>query len=116
MAAEPAQRAGKINRRVRLERSRRFGDVWPGWRLWQSLGLNGWLAQHLPRGREDVPWDVMAAVLVKARLCEPSSEFHIAEDWFRRSALGDVLGLPAAKVNDDRLLLGQPRSLSGGMA
>ena len=45
----------------------------------------------------------MAAVLVIARLCEPSSELHIAEDWFRRTALDDLLGLPEAKVNDDRL-------------
>ena len=45
----------------------------------------------------------MAAVLVIARLCEPSSELHIAEDWFRHTALDDLLGLPEAKVNDDRL-------------
>ena len=45
----------------------------------------------------------MAAVLVIARLCEPSSELHIAEDWFRRTALGDLLGIADEKVNDDRL-------------
>jgi transposase len=45
----------------------------------------------------------MAAVLVIARLCEPSSELHIAEDWYRRTALEDLLGLPADRVNDDRL-------------
>jgi transposase len=91
------------HRRLRLERGRRFGDVWLGWKLWQALGLDRWLSERLPHGREDVPWDVMAAVLVIARLCEPSSELHIAEDWFRRTALEDLLGLPAAKVNDDRL-------------
>jgi len=90
-------------RRLYLERGRRFGDVWLGWKLWQALGLDRWLAERLPRGREDVPWDVMAAVLVIARLCEPSSELHIAEDWFRRTALDDLLGLSTAKVNDDRL-------------
>ena len=90
-------------RRLYLERGRRFGDVWLAWKLWQALGLDRWLADRLPRGREDVPWDVMAAVLVIARLCEPSSELHIAEDWYRRTALGDLLGLPTAKVNDDRL-------------
>ena len=99
----PTEPIAVDHRRVRLERGRRFGDVWLGWRLWQALGLDRWLAERLPRGREDVPWDVMAAVLVIARLCEPSSELHIAEDWFRRTALEDLLGLPAAKVNDDRL-------------
>ncbi len=89
--------------RLRLERGRRFGDVWLAWKLWQALGLDRWLEQHRPQGREDVSWGVMAAVLVIARLCEPSSELHIAEDWFRRTALDDLLGLPDAKVNDDRL-------------
>jgi transposase len=89
--------------RLRLERGRRFGDVWLAWKLWQALGLDTWLEKRLPRGREDVPWSLMAAVLVIARLCEPSSELHIAEDWFRRTALDDLLGLPEAKVNDDRL-------------
>ena len=55
-----------------------------------------------PPGREEVPWATMAAVLVLARLCEPSSELHIAEDWYRRTALDDLLALPAPLVNDDR--------------
>ena len=90
-------------RGFRLERGRRFGDVWLGLRLWQALGLDTLLAELLPPGREDVPWATMAAVLVLARFCEPSSEWHIAEDWFRRTALGDLLGIPDDKVNDDRL-------------
>ncbi len=90
-------------RRLRLERGRRFGDVWLGLRLWQALGLDALLEDLLPPGREDVPWATMAAVLVLARFCEPSSELHIAEDWFRRTALGDLLGIPDDKVNDDRL-------------
>ncbi len=52
------------------------------------------------RGRER---STRAAVFVIARLCEPSSELHIAEDWYRRTALEDLLGLPADRVNDDRL-------------
>jgi transposase len=89
--------------RVRVERGRCFGDVWLGWRLWQALRLDEWCEEHLPRGREQVPWSTMAAVLVIARLCEPSSELHIAEDWYRRTALEDLLSLPADRVNDDRL-------------
>ncbi len=88
---------------LHLERGRRFGDVWLGLRLWQALQLDTFLEQWLPQGREQVPWAKMAAVLVLARFCEPSSELHIAEDWFRRTALGDLLGIADAKVNDDRL-------------
>lgn len=87
---------------LRLERGRRFGDVWLATQLWQALGLDQLLDRLMPKGREDVPWSVMAAVLVIARLCEPSSELHLAEDWFRRTALDDLLDVREAKVNDDR--------------
>jgi len=88
--------------RVRVERGRTFGDVWLAWTLWRALRLDTVLDGLLPPGREDVPWATMAAVLVLGRLCEPSSELHVAEDWYRRTALEDLLGLPAAIVNDDR--------------
>jgi transposase len=74
-----------------------------GWTLWRALRLDELLAQLLPEGREAVSWATMAAVLVLARLCEPSSELHIAEDWYRRTALEDLLVLPASLVNADRL-------------
>ena len=88
---------------VRLERSRRFGDIFLGWTLWRSLRLDELFAELIPRGREEIAWSTLAAVLVICRLCEPSSELHIAEDLHRRTALDDLLGLPAEKVNDDRL-------------
>ncbi len=102
---EPAQEVPVPVRlaRVRLERGRSFGDVWLGWTLWRALKLDTVCAELLPAGREAVPWSVMAAVLVIARLCEPSSELHIAENWYRRTALEDLLGLSNEVVNDDRL-------------
>ncbi|MBK9261606.1 MAG: hypothetical protein IPM54_17595 [Polyangiaceae bacterium] len=60
-------------------------------------------ARRMPEGKESVAWSTMAAVLVIARLCEPSSELHIAEDWYRKTALEDILDLPVERVNDDRL-------------
>jgi transposase len=103
-------------RRLRLERGRRFGDVWLAWRLWQALGLDQLLTRLLPPGREDVSWATMAAVLVIARLCEPSSELHIAEDWFRRTALDDLLDVPETKVNDDRCYRALDRVLEHNQA
>ena len=88
---------------VRLERSRRFGDVWMGLTLWQALRLDQLCEELLPPGRESVPWATMVAVQVLARLCEPSSDLDIAEDWYRGTALEDILGLPAERVNDDRV-------------
>jgi len=89
--------------RVRIERARSFGSLWLGWTLWRALRLDELCAELLPAGREAVPWAEMAAVLVIARLTEPASELHIAEDWYRTSALEDLLGLPIERVNDDRL-------------
>ena len=86
-----------------MERGRTFGDVWLGWTLWRALKLDEVLARLMPEGREAVPWATMAAVLVLARLCEPSSELHIAETWYRATALEDLLGLSPGLVNDDRL-------------
>jgi transposase len=88
---------------IRLERSRRFGDVYLALALWRGTGLGELLQKLLPEGKERVPWEKMAAVLAAARLCEPSSELHIAEDWYRRTALSDLLQLDEAHVNKDRL-------------
>jgi transposase len=88
---------------LRVERGRAFGNVWLGWTLWRALRLEELCAALLPPGREAVPWAQMAAVLVIARLCEPSSELHIAEDWYRTTALEDLLGVPAARIDDNRL-------------
>ena len=100
---EPAGEAVRVHLdRVRVERGRTFGDVWLGWTLWRALRLDEMCERLLPDGREAVPWATMAAVLVLARLCEPSSELHLAEDWYRRTALEDLLAVPAALVNDDR--------------
>ena len=88
---------------VRIERSRRFGDVYLALALWRGLGLEDLCKRLLPAGQERVAWAKMAAVLVTARLCEPSSELHIAEDWYRRTALCDLLQLGDDAVNKDRL-------------
>lgn len=91
---------------VRVERSRCFGDVWLAWKLWQALGLDEFCDSVLPKGREKVPWSDIAAILVLARFCEPSSELHIAEDWYPRSALVDILGVQTNLVHHTRLYQG----------
>src|SRR5271167_403301 len=91
---------------IRIERSRRFGDVYLALALWRGTGLAELCERLLPVGKERISWAKMAAVLVAARLCEPSSELHIAEDWYRRTALSDLLQLGDEEVNKDRLYRG----------
>ena len=76
---------------IRIERARQFGDVYMALALWRGTGLEDLCQRLLPIGKEQIPWAKMAAVLVAARFCEPSSELHIAEDWYRRTALADLL-------------------------
>ena len=90
-------------RRVAVERSRQFGGVWLGLELCRQLELTDFLQRTIPSGREDVAWAVMSLVLVLGRLCDPSSELHLAEQFYESSALSDLLGVPADKVHDDRL-------------
>lgn len=90
-------------RGVSVERLRSFGDVYLGLLLWNKLGLADFCREHIPSHCEEVPWSIMAAILVLARFCAPSSELQIAEFWYGKTALDDLLGVPADKINDDRL-------------
>ena len=88
---------------VSVEGTRDFGGPWLALQIINKLGFKAELDRLMPPGREDVPWSVMALVLVICRLCDPSSELRIAEHLYERSALGQLLGVNADKVNDDRL-------------
>ena len=88
---------------VRLERSRSFGAVWLGGLLWRALKLDEVLGELLPSRRETVSWAEVVAILVIGRLCEPSSELHVAERWYRTTALEDLLGVAPEDIYDERL-------------
>jgi len=89
--------------RVRVENRRDFGGPWLGLELVRQLGLKDFLDRTLPQGREEIPWSVMTLVLVLCRLCDPSSELHIAEHFYAQSGLADLLGVSAEKINEQRL-------------
>lgn len=88
---------------VRVERSRQFGGCWLGLALVRQLGLSRLLEELLPPGREGISWSVMAQILVLGRMVEASSELRLAEHTYESSALAELLGVPAEKVNEDRL-------------
>ena len=67
------------------------------------MKLDEFLSDALPSGREKVGWDLTSLILLVARLCEPSSELYIAEQWYPKTALPDLLGVPADRVDDNRL-------------
>jgi len=91
---------------IRLERPRDFGDVWMALGLWRLLKLDTLLAGCMDAGDESVPWPTVAAILTIGRFCEPSSELHIADTWYRRTALEDLLGVAPEQVHHRRLYEG----------
>ena len=88
---------------VRLERARQFGDCFLGWELWKRLGLDRFWEELLDQESAAVAWSRVAAVLAVNRLCAPGSELAVEERWYPATALDDLLGIPAAKINDSRL-------------
>jgi transposase len=91
--------------KVRLERSRRFGDCFLGLELWVRLELDRFWEGLLdgPAQIADVPWSRVAALLAINRLCAPGSELAIEERWYPSTALNDLLGIKEGKINDTRL-------------
>jgi len=89
--------------RVRVERGREFGGSWLALKLWQALELDRLLERCLPGRGEEIRWGLVGCILTVARLDSPGSELAIEERWYEQTALADLLGVPAEKVNTDRL-------------
>ena len=103
-AAAPAPRWEKVDiGAVCVERVREFGSVYLPLALWHRLGLGKLLGELIEPGREAVDWPTVASVLVSARFCAQASELGIAEGWYEKTALEDILGVEKERINDDRL-------------
>jgi transposase len=100
---EPPAWATVDTSRMWVDRLRHFGEVYLGLALWRRLKLDAFFDEAMAPGHEEIPWAVMACILTLARFCAPSSELHIAESWYGKTALEDLLGVAPEKVNDDRL-------------
>jgi len=88
---------------VRVENQLQFGGAWLALELIRRLQLDELLEDVIARGKEDIPWAKIALILVICRLCKPSSELHIAEHYYQSTALPELLGVPADKINHHRL-------------
>ncbi len=88
---------------VRVENTRQFGGPWLALELIRRLKLDAFFTRAMPHGRERVAWSRIALILMVARLLEPSSELHTSEQWYPKTALPELLGVPSDRVDDNRL-------------
>lgn len=88
---------------IRVENCLDFGGPWLSLELIKRLGFMELFERIMPVGREDVPWSLVSLILVISRLCDPSSELHISEHFYKDTVLCDLLGVSTEKINDDRL-------------
>jgi transposase len=102
-ASDDPNVARVLVKKVRVERTRRFGDCYLGLELWKQLGLQEFFARHLDQQIADVPWSRVAAVLAINRLCAPGSELAVERHWYPSTALDDLLHIAKGKINDTRL-------------
>ena len=82
---------------------RQFGDIYLALLVWEKLGLDKLFEKAQSIGKEEIEWKAMFCLSVLARFCEPCSELAIAESWYEKTMLPEILGIPVDKVNDDRL-------------
>jgi transposase len=90
-------------RSLRVERMRQFGNVCLGLHLWKQLRLDEVFQSLQVQGREQIDWSLVFCLSTIACLCAPSSELKVAESFYEKTALDDLLGVPVEKVNEDRL-------------
>lgn len=106
MPPEPPAWATVDTRAMWVERLRAFGNVYLALALWRRLKLDAFFNEALEAGREEIAWGAVACILTLARFCAPSSELQIADFWYGKTALDDLLGVSPEKVNEQRLYRG----------
>ena len=75
-----------------LRRPRQWGGCWLAMELWDQLGLDGFWRSRLPASRKGTNWLHVLKTLCCYRLLDPGSEWRLHRDWFKNSALADLLG------------------------
>jgi hypothetical protein len=82
---------------------REVGPLLLAWHFLRELDLIGTVDRALPqRGRAQLSAGEVCAALIASRLCSPSPLYDIA-GWASGTALHELVGIPPALLNDDRL-------------
>jgi hypothetical protein len=77
-------------------------DVAVALEMWKHWGLDQLLCSVLPQHEQQVKPEQVVAALAVQRCVDPGSKLY-AERWFPRSALPELLSVPAAQFNNTRI-------------
>jgi transposase len=71
---------------------RQWGGCWLAMELWNQLNLDRFWKPLLPDSRKGTGWLNVLKTLTAYRLLDPGSEWRLHRDWFKTSAMADLLG------------------------
>jgi len=77
--------------RMTLCHPRQWGGCWLAMELWDQLGLDDFWEPRLLLSRKGTSWLNVLKTLVAYRLLDPGSEWRLHRDWFKNSAMADLL-------------------------
>jgi len=86
-----------------LHRPRQWGSCWLACHLWDQLRLDQFWTKKLSSGRIGTNWLNVLKTPVSYRLISPGSEWRLHREWFRGSAMDDLLGENDSLVQKDKL-------------
>src|SRR5712672_1839651 len=74
-----------------LRHPRQWGACWVGCQLWDELKLDEFWKDRLSDSREGTNWRHVLETLSIYRLIDPGSEWRLHRQWFKNSAMADLL-------------------------
>ncbi len=86
-----------------LRHPRQWGGCWLALELWNQLELDRFWGPRLPDSRKGTGWLNVLKTLVVYRLLDPGSEWRLHRDWFKSSAIADLLEEDDSIVAKDTL-------------
>jgi len=86
-----------------LHRPRQWGACWVACQLWDQLKLDEFWAERLVDSREGTCWRHVVQSLATYQLIDPGSEWRLHREWFKNSALADLLDEDFSLVQKDTL-------------
>lgn len=86
-----------------LHRPRQWGSCWLACHLWTQLRLDQFWSKKLAPSRKGTRWLSVLKTLVSYRLISPGSEWRLHREWYRGSAMADLLGENDSLVQKDKL-------------